>query len=168
MKGALLVLALLVTRELTFETHEVRKEACPVFYEMQIIVNFVLPRAALNENFDSVSATDEEKAAFGKIQDCFIEVGHQNRVNHLIFKILVIFSKDCTGYRVSTLVNTIKGFFSILPSLHMRIKRTYHAAPETAEWTAKRDLTDPRDTKIILKKKKEKKIPDKPLQDEAA
>ncbi|XDC61906.1 hypothetical protein R6Z07M_013088 [Ovis aries] len=51
---------------------------------------------------------------------------------------------------------------------HMRIKRTYHADPETAEWTAKRDLTDPRDTKIILKKKKEKKIPDKPLQDEAA
>ncbi|XP_069408504.1 major allergen I polypeptide chain 2-like [Ovis canadensis] len=101
MKGALLMLALLVTRELTFETHEV--EACPVFYEMQIIVNFVLPRAALNETFDSVSATDEEKAAFGKIQDCFIEVGHQNRVNHLIFKILVIFSKDCTGYRVSTL-----------------------------------------------------------------
>ncbi|KAI4558694.1 hypothetical protein MJT46_013336 [Ovis ammon polii x Ovis aries] len=84
MKGALLMLALLVTRELTFETHEV--EACPVFYEMQIIVNFVLPRAALNETFDSVSATDEEKAAFGKIQDCFIEVGHQNRVNHLIFK----------------------------------------------------------------------------------
>ncbi|XDC61905.1 hypothetical protein R6Z07M_013087 [Ovis aries] len=115
MKGAVLMLALLVTRELTFETHEV--EACPVFYEMQIIVNFVLPRAALNETFDSVSATDEEKAAFGKIQDCFIEVGHQNRVNHLIFKILVIFSKDCTGYRVSTLVNAIRGFFSILPSL---------------------------------------------------
>ncbi|KAI4534442.1 hypothetical protein MG293_015302 [Ovis ammon polii] len=90
MKGALLMLALLVTRELTFETHEV--EACPVFYEMQIIVNFVLPRAALNETFDSVSATDEEKAAFGKIQDCFIEVGHQNRVNHLIFK-------DGSGWR---------------------------------------------------------------------
>ena len=51
---------------------------------------------------------------------------------------------------------------------HMRIKRTYHADPETAECTAKRDLTDRRDTKIILKKKKEKKIPDKPLQDEAA
>ena len=35
----------------------------------------------------------------------------------LSFQILVIFSKDCTGYRVSTLVNTIRGFFSILPSL---------------------------------------------------
>ena len=49
---------------------------------------------------------------------------------------------------------------------HMRMKRTYHADPETAEWTVKRDPTDPRDTKIILKKK-EKKIPDEPLQGEA-
>ena len=65
-------------------------EACPVFYEMQIMVNFVLPRAALNETFDSVNATDEEKAAFGKIQDCFIEVGHQNRVNHLKFKVIYL------------------------------------------------------------------------------
>ena len=47
------------------------------------------------------------------------------------------------------------------------MKRTYHADPEHTEWTAQRDPTDPRDTKIILKKKKEKKIPDKPLQDEA-
>ncbi|XP_043292820.1 major allergen I polypeptide chain 2-like isoform X1 [Cervus elaphus] len=115
MKGALLVLALLVTRELTFETCEV--EACPVFYEMQTAVNFVLPRAVLNETLDSVSATDEEKAAFGKIQDCFIEEGHQNRFNYLKFKILIIFSKDCTGYRVSTLVNVIRGFISSLHSL---------------------------------------------------
>ncbi|XP_043292821.1 major allergen I polypeptide chain 2-like isoform X2 [Cervus elaphus] len=113
MKGALLVLALLVTRELTFET----LEACPVFYEMQTAVNFVLPRAVLNETLDSVSATDEEKAAFGKIQDCFIEEGHQNRFNYLKFKILIIFSKDCTGYRVSTLVNVIRGFISSLHSL---------------------------------------------------
>ncbi|KAI4571620.1 hypothetical protein MJG53_013726 [Ovis ammon polii x Ovis aries] len=100
MKGAVLMLALLVTRELTFETHEV--EACPVFYEMQIIVNFVLPRAALNETFDSVSATDEEKAAFGKIQDCFIEVGHQNRVNHLIFKWMTSEDPDISSGTLST------------------------------------------------------------------
>ena len=50
---------------------------------------------------------------------------------------------------------------------HMRMKRTYHTDPENSEWTAQRDPTDPRDTKIILKKKKEKKIPDEPLQDEA-
>ena len=49
---------------------------------------------------------------------------------------------------------------------HTRVKRTYHADPETAECTAKRDLTDRRDTKIILKKKKEKKILDEPFQNE--
>ena len=47
------------------------------------------------------------------------------------------------------------------------MKGAYHADPENAEWTAQRDPTDPRETKTILKKK-EKKIPDEPLQDEAA
>ena len=49
---------------------------------------------------------------------------------------------------------------------HMRMKRTYHADPENAEWTVLRVPTGPRETKIILKKK-EKKILDEPLQDEA-
>ena len=49
----------------------------------------------------------------------------------------------------------------------MRMKRIYHADPENVEWTSQRDPTDPRETKIILKKKKEKKILDQPLQDEA-
>ena len=66
-------------------------EACTVFYEMQTAVNFVLPRAALNETLDLVSATDEEKTAFGKIQDCFIEGGHQNWFNHLKFKVIYLY-----------------------------------------------------------------------------
>ena len=49
---------------------------------------------------------------------------------------------------------------------HMRVKRTYHTDPEDAEWAAQRDPTDPRETKIILKKKG-KKILDESLQDEA-
>ena len=48
----------------------------------------------------------------------------------------------------------------------MRMKRIYHADPENAEWTVRRDATDPRETKIILKKKG-KKILDESLQDEA-
>ena len=50
---------------------------------------------------------------------------------------------------------------------HTRVKRTYHTDPKNAEWTAQRDPADPRETKTILKKK-EKKILDEPLQDEAA
>ena len=47
------------------------------------------------------------------------------------------------------------------------VKRTYHADPKNAEWTAQRDPADPRETKTILKKK-EKNIPGEPLQEEAA
>ena len=47
------------------------------------------------------------------------------------------------------------------------MKRAYHVDPENAEWTAQRDPADPREIKAILKKK-EQKIPDEPLQDEAA
>ena len=49
----------------------------------------------------------------------------------------------------------------------MRVKRTYHADPKNAEWTAQGDPADPQKTKTIFKKK-EKKIMDEPLQDEAA
>ena len=49
----------------------------------------------------------------------------------------------------------------------MKVKRAYHADTENPEWTAQRDPTDPQETKIILKKKKEKFL-DEPLQDEAA
>ena len=50
---------------------------------------------------------------------------------------------------------------------HMRVKRTYHTDPQNTQWTAQRDPADPQETKTILKKK-EKKILDEPLQDEAA
>ena len=46
------------------------------------------------------------------------------------------------------------------------MKRPYHADPKSTEWTVQRDPTDPQETKTILKKK-EKKIPDEHLQDEA-
>ena len=36
---------------------------------------------------------------------------------------------------------------------HTRVKRAYHADPEDAEWTTQQDPTDPRETKVILKKK---------------
>ena len=49
----------------------------------------------------------------------------------------------------------------------MRVKRTYHTDPQNTQWTAQRDPADPQETKTILKKK-EKKILDEPLQDEAA
>ena len=72
--------------------------------------------------------------------------------------------KGC--YVILTTPTAIK-VAGIVPWIHhTRVKRTYHADPKKAEWTAQRDPADSQETKTILKKK-EKKILDKPLQDEA-
>ncbi|XDA83246.1 hypothetical protein R6Z07F_013140 [Ovis aries] len=116
MKGALLVLALLVTRELTFKTNEA--EACPVFFEGLSAIILALPSKALNETLDSVDANEAEKAAAEKIQHCFIEAGPQNRLNHLKYKVAsIVFSDDCTGYKLSSVVNALIGLVSSLLSL---------------------------------------------------
>ena len=53
---------------------------------------------------------------------------------------------------VLTTPTTVKG---VTPWIHyMRVKRAYHADPEDAECATQKDPTDPRETKIILKKKK--------------
>ena len=71
------------------------------------------------------------------------------------------------AYTVTLTTPTAVKVAGIAPwSHHTRVKKAYHADPENTEWTTQRDPTDPRGTKIILKKK-EKKIPDEPLQDEA-
>ena len=44
---------------------------------------------------------------------------------------------------------------------HTRAKKAYHADPEDAEWTTQKDPTDPRETKIILRKE-ENEVPDEP------
>ena len=72
------------------------------------------------------------------------------------------------SYTVILTTPTAVKVAGIVPWIHhTRVKRAYHADPENAEWTMQRDPTDPRETRVILKKKKEKKIPDEPLQDEA-
>ena len=46
---------------------------------------------------------------------------------------------------------------------HTRVKKAYHADLEDAEWTTQKDSTDPRETKIILKKKKKTRSRMSPL-----
>ena len=50
---------------------------------------------------------------------------------------------------------------------HTRAKKPYHADPEDAEWTTQKDPTDPRETKIILKKKKKTRFRTSALRDGA-
>ncbi|XDB59870.1 PREDICTED: secretoglobin family 2B member 2-like [Capra hircus] len=114
MKGALLVLALLVTRELTFKTTEA--EACPVFYG-GVAALLLGSKTLLNSTLDLVDTTDEEKAAFGKAQDCFNEAGFDAKLKIVELVGSIIFDKDCSGYQVSTVVNSLFGIILSAVSL---------------------------------------------------
>uniref|UniRef100_A0A8C2VLJ8 Uncharacterized protein n=1 Tax=Chinchilla lanigera TaxID=34839 RepID=A0A8C2VLJ8_CHILA len=70
MKGTLLVLALLLTTDLGFQT----AKGCPAFYDVFTKLALGL-REPLFAALDVVSATEAEKVAFGKIQDCYNEGG---------------------------------------------------------------------------------------------
>ena len=48
---------------------------------------------------------------------------------------------------------------------HTRAKKAYHADPEDAKWTTQKDPTDPRETKIILRRKKKTRSRISPLKD---
>ena len=50
---------------------------------------------------------------------------------------------------------------------HTKVKKAYHADPEDAAWTIQKDPTNPRETKIILKRKKKTRSRMSPLQDGA-
>ncbi|KAJ1073632.1 hypothetical protein K5549_021593, partial [Capra hircus] len=83
MKGALLVLALMVTRELMFQT----SEGPPIFYGVFGTVSLG-SKTLLNATLDLVAATDEEKAALGKIQDCYNEAGLDGKFLDLLLMVI--------------------------------------------------------------------------------
>ncbi|XDA83238.1 hypothetical protein R6Z07F_013132 [Ovis aries] len=104
MKGALLVLALMVTRELMFQMSEA--EACPIFYGVFGTVSLG-SKTLLNATLDLVAATDEEKAALGKIQDCYNEAGLDGKFLDLLLMVSINLSTDCIKHSVSSVVNSI-------------------------------------------------------------
>nr|XP_048304783.1 androgen-binding protein homolog [Myodes glareolus] len=107
MKGTLLLLALLVTGELGFQT----TEACIPFFEVYAAVsigNTKLLNAVLNK-FDP---TDEERKAFEKILDCFNDAGVEGKI--LKAKVLeaIVFSPECREYYTQDTIDKFKGFLS--------------------------------------------------------
>ncbi|XP_010948451.2 major allergen I polypeptide chain 2 [Camelus dromedarius] len=107
MKGPLFVLALLVTRELAFEM----VEACPIFYEIFGTVALGR-RTLLDKSLDQVNATEPEKAAFGKIQDCYNEAGLTSKFLDLLLMGSITFSSDCTTYAGEDLKEVFQGNIS--------------------------------------------------------
>ncbi|XP_047690131.1 major allergen I polypeptide chain 2-like [Prionailurus viverrinus] len=98
MRGALLVLALLVTQELGVKM----AETCPIFYDVftavasgnELLLDFSLIR---------VNATEPERTAMKKIQDCYVENGLLSRVLDAL--VMATISKVCI---VETSQNTVE------------------------------------------------------------
>ncbi|EPY81162.1 hypothetical protein CB1_000753010 [Camelus ferus] len=72
-------------------------EACPIFYEIFGTVALGR-RTLLDKSLDQVNATEPEKAAFGKIQDCYNEAGLTSKFLDLLLMGSITFSSDCTTY----------------------------------------------------------------------
>ncbi|XP_047649376.1 major allergen I polypeptide chain 2-like [Phacochoerus africanus] len=99
MKGTpLLVLALLVTRGLGFNMGI----ACPMFYELLSVVNFGI-RPLLDSSMDLINATEPEKEAVKKAQDCFIDTGVFSMFNHAIYVAGIMLSPDCATFAADML-----------------------------------------------------------------
>ena len=62
-----------------------------MFYESLSAVILGLPSKALNETLDSIEANEAEKAAFGKIRDCFVEAEPEDRFDHLKYKVTYLY-----------------------------------------------------------------------------
>ncbi|XP_004462326.2 major allergen I polypeptide chain 2-like isoform X1 [Dasypus novemcinctus] len=90
MKGTLLVLALLVTRELSIQT----AEACPLFYEVFGLVALG-NKDWLNTALESINATEAEMSALDKIQECYNEAGLAAKGLDLIVMGTISLSKEC-------------------------------------------------------------------------
>ncbi|XP_047383121.1 major allergen I polypeptide chain 2-like [Sciurus carolinensis] len=90
MKGILLVLALLVTRELGFQT----AEACPLFYGIFAAIP-TGSKTLLDAALDVANFTEPEKAAVEKIQDCYNENGLKAKALDAIAMFSITVSPSC-------------------------------------------------------------------------
>nr|XP_035964404.1 major allergen I polypeptide chain 2-like [Halichoerus grypus] len=102
MKGTLLVLALLVTQELGIEM----VKSCPIFY---VIFGAVAigEKLTLDASLDLVNATEPEKAAMEKIQDCYSEKGLKAKALDLTVMVTITSSKQCISEAVVPLKNVV-------------------------------------------------------------
>nr|CAA44345.1 fel d I chain 2 precursor [Felis catus] len=101
MRGALLVLALLVTQALGVKM----AETCPIFYDVFFAVangNELL----LDLSLTKVNATEPERTAMKKIQDCYVENGLISRV--LDGLVMIAINEYCMGEAVQNTVEDLK------------------------------------------------------------
>ncbi|XP_032181399.1 major allergen I polypeptide chain 2-like [Mustela erminea] len=102
MKGTLLMLALLVTQELGIEM----VKSCPIFYSTFGALA-IGERFPLDFNLDAVGATEPEKEAFEKIQDCYNEKGLVAKGLDLTVMISITTSSQCLLEAVAPLKDAV-------------------------------------------------------------
>ncbi|XP_042523741.1 secretoglobin family 2B member 2-like [Dipodomys spectabilis] len=99
MNQTLLVLALLLL-DLGFQS----ARACPTFYGIFSVLT-IGDQRALNTSLLGVGATEEEKAAFGKIQECYNEAGVAAKFLDFIVMSTITTSPECTLFYFNSLVD---------------------------------------------------------------
>ncbi|XP_069854692.1 androgen-binding protein homolog isoform X2 [Dipodomys merriami] len=97
MKQTLLVLALLLL-DLGFQS----AQACPKFYAIFSVLT-TGDKKALNTSLLGVGATEEEKAAFGKIQECYNEAGVTAKLLDFVVMSTITTSPECTLFYFNSL-----------------------------------------------------------------
>ncbi|XP_069855147.1 androgen-binding protein homolog [Dipodomys merriami] len=101
MKQTLLVLALLLL-ELGFQS----AQACPIFSEFFGALLLGNPRS-LNTSLLGVGATEEEKAGFRKIQECYNEAGVTAKLLDFVVMSTITTSPECKLFYSSLLVQNV-------------------------------------------------------------
>ncbi|XP_075833793.1 androgen-binding protein homolog [Microtus pennsylvanicus] len=107
MKGTLLLLALLLTGELGFQT----TEACiPYFeaYTTMVLGN----KKLLNVLLTKFHPTDGEREAANKVQECFNEAGLKAKILDSIVLHLITNSPECKQYYTQDIKNKIDALLS--------------------------------------------------------
>ncbi|XP_023372660.1 LOW QUALITY PROTEIN: androgen-binding protein homolog [Otolemur garnettii] len=111
-KGALLMLVLLVTGELSFKT----AEACPLFYAVFATIGLG-NKHIMDIVLSEANATNPEKAAFEKVQECYNEGGLKAKTLDTIALSILTFSPECLKSAAKELEEDIKKVVSKLNPL---------------------------------------------------
>ncbi|OBS71800.1 hypothetical protein A6R68_13623 [Neotoma lepida] len=106
MKGTLLLLALLVTGELGFQT----TEACALFFETFISMA-VGNKLMMNAQLSKLDPTPQEREAMEKIQECYNNAGLKAKFADFKVMETIAFSAECKKYYKEDVLDKIKNLF---------------------------------------------------------
>ncbi|KAK7800006.1 hypothetical protein U0070_021994 [Myodes glareolus] len=107
MKGTLLLLALLVTGELGFQT----TEACIPFFEVFAALSIGNTKI-LNAVLNKFEPTDGEWQGFVKIMECLSEAGVEGKILKFKFMESIAISPECREYYAQDTRDKFEGILS--------------------------------------------------------